>query len=87
MKYKRIQVNREEMFSLGVEETSGQFYVSLPVSSGFADYEEYYAIDGHMFERFQNDLASAVQFVNRCRRRELDELLMEKPGWNRGSAI
>ncbi|UZJ58409.1 hypothetical protein OKW98_17615 [Pseudomonas sp. KU26590] len=87
MKFSRIHVNREEMFSLGVEETSGQFYVSFPVSSGFADYEEYYAIDAHMFERFQHDLPSALQFVNRCRRRELDELLMQKPGSNRGSAI
>ncbi|MGA9223513.1 MAG: hypothetical protein WBZ57_20175 [Pseudomonas graminis] len=79
--------NREERFSLGIEETSGQFYVSFPVSSGLADYEEYYAIDAHMFERFQHNLASALEFVNRCRRREMDELLMQKPGWNRGSAI
>ena len=87
MKFSRIHVNREEMFSLGVEETSGQFYVSFPVSNGFADYEEYYAIDAHMFERFQHDLASAIEFVNRCRRQELDELLMQKPGRNRGTAI
>lgn len=87
MTFSDTYVNREEMFSLGVEETSGQFYVSFPVSSGFADYEEYYAIDQPMFERFQHDLPSALQFVNRCRRRELDELLMQKPGWNRGSAI
>jgi hypothetical protein len=87
MKFSRIHVNREEMFSLGVEETSGQFYVSFPVSSGIADYEEYYAIDAHTFERFQHDLASAIEFVNRCRRQELDELLMQKPGWNRGTAI
>lgn len=87
MTFSNTYVNCEEMFSLGVEETSGQFYVSFPVSSGFVDYAEYYAIDQQMFERFQHDLASAVQFVNRCRRRELDELLMQKPGSNRGSAI
>ncbi|MEX6678575.1 hypothetical protein QWI18_21885 [Pseudomonas sp. W2Oct36] len=87
MKFSRIHVNREEMFSLGVEETSGQFYLSFPVSSGLADYEEYYAIDAHMFERFQHNLASALEFVNRCRRQELDELLMQKPGWNKGTAI
>ncbi len=85
MTFSNTYVNREEMFSLGVEETSGQFY--FPVSSGFVDYAEYYAIDADMFERFHHDLASAVQFVNRCRRRELDELLMQKPGSNRGSAI
>lgn len=87
MTFSDTYVNREERFSLGIEETSGQFYVSFPVSSGLADYEEYYAIDAHMFERFQHNLASALEFVNRCRRREMDELLMQKPGWNRGSAI
>ena len=86
MKFTRIYVNREEMFCLGVEETSGQFYVSFPVSSGLADYEEYYAIDAHMFERSHHDLASALEFVNRCRRREMDELLMQKPGSIRGFA-
>jgi hypothetical protein len=30
---------------------------------------------------------AAVKFVNRCRRHELDELLMQKPGCNRGTAI
>ncbi|OCX20504.1 hypothetical protein [Pseudomonas graminis] len=87
MTFSDTYVNREERFSLGIEETSGQFYVSFPVSSGLADYEEYYAIDAHMFERFHHDLASALEFVNRCRRREMDELLMQKPGSNRGSAI
>ena len=87
MTFSNTYVNCEEMFSLGVEETSGQFYVSFPVSSGFVDYAEYYAIDADMFERFHHDLASALEFVNRCRRREMDELLMQKPGSNRGSAI
>lgn len=80
-------VNREERFSLAIEETSGQFFVSFPVFNGLIEYEEYYAIDQQMSERFHHDLASALEFVNRCRRREMDELLMQKPGWNRGSAI
>jgi hypothetical protein len=87
MKFTDIYVNREELFSLGIEETSGRFYVSFPVSNRLVDYEEYYAIDQQMFERFQNDVDAAVKFVNRCRRHELDELLMQQPGWNRGTAI
>jgi hypothetical protein len=75
------------MFSLGVEETTGRFYVSIPVSNGLVDYEEYYEIDRASFELFQNDIDAAVDFVMKCRRRELDELLIEKPGTNRGSAI
>jgi hypothetical protein len=75
------------MFSIGVEETTGRFYVSIPVSNGLVDYEEYYEIDRASFELFQNDIDAAVDFVMKCRRRELDELLIEKPGTNRGSAI
>ncbi|VVN69955.1 hypothetical protein PS833_00345 [Pseudomonas fluorescens] len=41
MKPQNIYVNREELFSLGIEETSGRFYVSFPVSNGMVDYEEY----------------------------------------------
>jgi hypothetical protein len=87
MKFNDTYVNRTEFFSLGIEETSGRFYVSFPVSNGFTDYEEYYAIDQQMFERFQNDVDAAVKFVNRCRRRELDKLLMQQPGRYRGTAI
>lgn len=87
MNFKRFFVNREEMFSLGVEETSGRHYVSFPVSNGIADYEEYYEIDEAKFELFQKDIETAVIFVNKCRRQELDELLIQKPGANRGTAI
>ncbi|KAA0994812.1 hypothetical protein FQ192_11830 [Pseudomonas sp. ANT_J12] len=87
MKFQDIYVNREELFSIGIEETSGRFYVSFPVSNGMVDYEEYYEIDRASFELFQKDIDAAVEFVMKCRRRELDELLIEKPGTNRGSAI
>jgi hypothetical protein len=75
------------MFSVGIEETSGRFYVSIPVSNGMVDYEEYYEIDKASYDLFQGDLESALVFVMRCRRRELDELLIVKPGTNRGTAI
>lgn len=87
MKFKDAFVNQEEFFSLGIEETSGRFYVSFPVSYGMVDYEEYYEINRASFELFQKDTDAAVVFVTKCRRRELDELLIEKPGTNRGSAI
>ena len=87
MKCKDIYVNREELFSLGIDETSGRFYVSFPVSNGMIDYEEYYEIDHASFEFFQQNGDAAVDFVMKCRRRELDELLIEQPGNNRGSAI
>jgi len=87
MKFNDNFVSREHMFSLGIEETTGRFYVSFPVGNGMVDYEEYYVIDGPTTELFHKDIGAAVSFVMRCRRRELDELLMVQPGTNRGTAI
>ncbi|MDD1021224.1 MULTISPECIES: hypothetical protein [Pseudomonas] len=87
MKFIDLLVNREEMFSMGIEALSGQYYVSFPVSLGVVDYEEFYAIDRATFERFEQDLQAALEFVTRARKRELDQLLIMKPGKNRGTAI
>ncbi|RMV81119.1 hypothetical protein ALP04_04715 [Pseudomonas amygdali pv. sesami] len=38
MVFKDGFVNRDLMFSLGIEETSGRFYLSFPVSNGLVDY-------------------------------------------------
>ncbi|MBV7566021.1 hypothetical protein [Pseudomonas sp. PDM27] len=87
MKFKDAFVSREHMFSIGVEETTGRFYVSIPVSNGMVDYEEYYEIDRASFDLFQKDPDTALVFVMKCRRRELDNLLIVQPGANRGTAI
>lgn len=87
MKLTDIYFNREERFSLGIEEFSGKFYVSLPVRNDMIEYEEYYEIDRAQLDLFQNDLKAALTFVTKCRSRQLDELLIEKPGSRRGEAI
>jgi hypothetical protein len=87
MKFKDVAVNREQRYSLGIEEDSGKYYVSIPVSNGLVDYEEYYEIDKPTFERYRGDLDSARELVERARKRELDDRLIVKPGSNRGTAI
>lgn len=87
MTFNDLYINREEFFSMGIETASNRFYVSFPVSNGFTDYEEYYEIDESHFELFKPDIDAATVFVMQCRRREMDHLLMMKPGSNRGSAI
>ncbi|MCP1453254.1 MULTISPECIES: hypothetical protein [Pseudomonas] len=87
MKFQDVLVSREHMFSVGIEQDSGRFYVSIPVSNGMADYEEYYEINQATFELFKRDPDAALPFVARCRKRELDELLIVQPGTNRGTAI
>ncbi|WP_122209906.1 hypothetical protein [Pseudomonas viridiflava] len=87
MIFNNVFVSKKHMFSVGIEETSGRFYVSIPVSNGMVDYEEYYEIDKTKYELFRKDLEAALVFLMRCRRREMDDLLIVKPGTNRGTAI
>lgn len=87
MKFNDVFVSREDRFSIGVEEQSGRYYVSIPVSNGMVDYEEYYEIDKAQFGLYQADMQAALEFVKRCRNRESDDLLIVKPGKNRGTAM
>lgn len=87
MKFKDVAVNRDERYALGVEEDSGKYYVSIPVSNGMVDYEEYYEIDKATFDGYRADLGSARDFVERCRKRQEDDRLIVKPGRNRGTAV
>ena len=77
-------VSRAHMFSIGIEQTSGRYSVSIPVSNGMVDYEEYYEIDAETYQRFSDDAQAALAFVERCRRHELDDRLIVKPGRLRG---
>ncbi|UOF19810.1 hypothetical protein [Pseudomonas syringae] len=79
MKFNDTFFNRDLMLSLGIEEISGRFYLSFPVSNGLIDYEEYYKIDKASFDLFHTDLIAADAFATTCRRRERDDLLIQKP--------
>ena len=79
--------SRENLYSLGVDELSGRHYASLPVTIGVADYEEYYELSDDVYARFLADPVSALAFIEECRKHEHDELLMQKPGWNRGTPV
>lgn len=87
MKFRDYAVSREHRFSIGMEEESGKFYISIPVSNQYVDYEEYYEISKDMFESFQADMMSALDFVKDCRERKKDELLIQKPGKYRGAPL
>ncbi len=41
MKFSDTFVSREDRYSIGAELDSGRPYVSIPVSNGVVDYEEY----------------------------------------------
>lgn len=87
MTYNDTFFSRDDRYSIGIEEESSRRYISIPVSNGPLDYEEYYAISPDQYDHFLNDRSAAIEFVESCRRRERDELLIEKPGWNRGTPV
>lgn len=79
--------DRANRYSLGIDDESGRFYLSLPVSNGVVDYEEYYELTGDRNSELLADPVSAVAFAEECRRREHDDLMMQQPGSNRGTPV
>ena len=84
MKFNTVYVCTPERFAIGIEEVFGKYYVSIPVSNSFVDYQEYYEINRVQFDVFQKDLQQALKFVTACRQRQNDDLLIVKPGTLRG---
>jgi hypothetical protein len=66
---------------------SDRHYASIPVSSGIVDYEESYEITADQYQTFLSDRDAAIEFVESCRRHEHDDLLIERPGSNRGTPV
>lgn len=80
-------LSREHRFWLGRDDASGRNYVAIPVTNGLVDYIEYYGIAPVTYERFLADPSLAVPFAEECRARLHDDLLIQKPGRNRGIPI
>lgn len=85
MKFVDAFFDRAARYSLGIETESDAPYMSIPVSSSLADYEEYYALTASEYDDFRADPRLAEEFADSCRRREHDDRLMLEPGWNRGT--
>lgn len=87
MKFQDSYFSREDRYSLGIEIESQMHYVSIPVSNGIVDYEEYYQITAEQYQTFLENRPEVIAFVESCRRRERDEFLIQKPGRNRGTPV
>lgn len=79
--------SQKNRYGLGVDTDTGRHFLAIPVTIGVADYNEYYEISNDALARYLVDSAAALDFAEQCRRREHDELLIVKPGWNRGIPI
>ena len=79
-----VFVDRERRFALEIHRESGRTFVSFPVSNPYVDYTEWYEVDRATFDGFVADPASAHEFVEQAKNRELDHLLLLEPGRLRG---
>lgn len=84
-RFELVFVNRAERYALERDRETGKPIFSIPVSSSYVEYDEYYDISEDEFRQLLFDDEAAKAFAARCGRRELDDRLILKPGWNRGS--
>ncbi|WP_100485529.1 hypothetical protein [Mycobacteroides abscessus] len=87
MAFQNAYFSKEERYWIGTETELGVHYISFPVSNGIVDYVEYYKVTPDQYDVFLANKESALKFVESCRRHEHDELLIQKPGRNRGTPI
>jgi hypothetical protein len=85
MRFTDVWFGRTLRFAIGVEEESGRYYLSIPVANRMVDYQEYYEIDRATYQHFRTDPDAASVFADRCRNREVDDLLFHDPGRDRGT--
>ncbi len=84
MKLKALFVDQTRRFSLEKDEESGRTFVGIPVRNSMVEYTEWYEVDKETFDAYIADPILAHAFVARAKRRELDHLLLLKPGSERG---
>ena len=83
---KTVFVDRVKRFALDIDEQTGRMFVSIPVCNKLVEYDEWYEVDQETFDRYKSDPTLAYEFVAKAKRRELDHLLLLKPGTDRGVA-
>ncbi|WP_436500664.1 hypothetical protein [Actinokineospora sp. HUAS TT18] len=79
-------VDRRRRFALELDGALLRYFVSVAVSNQLVDYSEIYEVNGETFARYLDDPAAAHDFVDACKRREMDIWLLYKPGRDRGWA-
>ena len=84
MKFNDLFVSRTEYFTVGTEEESGDYYVSIPVRNSKVEYSEYYRIPAQLYEQYKPEFNQLLFVVEECRSRLRDEDLIIKPGTERG---
>ena len=84
MKFVDKFTSKEYRYSIGKEEQSGKFYLSIPVSNRMVDYEEYYEITEKEYLNHSISSENMIKFAQGCRNQNNDALLFIKSGIDRG---
>lgn len=87
MKFRDAYSSTASRYSIGVESESGHYDISIPVSNGLVDYDEYYELTPDQYHQLSRNHGAAIEFAEACRRREHDGILMQEPGNNRGTPV
>ena len=69
MRFVDTAFDRSKLYSIGREMESGRYYLSIPVSHGVVDFEEYYEIPAEMHDGYPANRALIEDFADRCHRR------------------
>jgi hypothetical protein len=84
VKVNYTHVNKDERYWLGIEEDSQRYFLAIPVRNQLVGYMEWYVVDRARYDQFIEEPVMAAAFADSCRRREQDEILLLKPGRDRG---
>jgi hypothetical protein len=85
-RFRTFRTDRDNRFSIGLDMRWESYFVSIPGSNRLCDDEEYYRISATEFRTFKDDMTRALPFIEACRRRENDDLLIIPRGADRGVA-
>lgn len=87
MKFIDQHVFKNDKFSVGIEETERIYYISIPVSNPYVDYEEYYEISESQYRLCPGNFEELKAIAEACRARLNDSKLIMKPGRLRGTPL
>ena len=87
VKFEVLKIFRQDWFAVGIETTTCTYFLSIPVSNGLTDYNEYYRISRDWAEQADSHIEELRRFAEQCRHRLHDADLMLQPGSNRGTAV
>lgn len=82
-KFKDTKVYSTHYFSIGIEELSNQPYISIPVSNGMIETEEYYKLDEKLYKSYEQYESDLIQLARDCFDKKNDENLIYYQTLNR----